>query len=818
MYFSCTGGTDSNDHDFYVDDFSMRCEPDPPAGLMATGVSHQRVDLAWLDCRGETGYSIESKQSGGSWSQAAATGTNLCMVCDTGLNSATTYYYRVIAGNDLGPSGPSATGTAVTSPALPAATGTPKDHLAAAVVTKQSSPSRLVPGRYFTYDHDGIGNREWAVLGGGVKTEYAANAMNQITSRTNPGVAHISGYADPGHCVQVTYGGQTWAAHRDGGYYFAAVGVDNASGPVAATIGVTVLDPDGGTVSSEEIPRLVPKASETLGTGELSYDERGNKGGDSIWEYTWDALDRLTAVETGTVIPAEQRVKLTFAYDYLGRRATKTVYHWDGQAEDWSATPEYVRKFIWSGWLLLAEADGDGKLVRSYVWGRDVSGAPGGAAGIGGLLAVRHHDPSDGSITATYWVVPDEHGNVTNLVKVTGASRQVVASFAYSPYGAVLAADGSSASGVSLADPTALCPFLYSTKYYDKETALYYYGYRYLNPATGRWLNRDPIAERGGLNLYAFDGGIDPLGQARFALRDGKVVVVIESRKDVLWNVSREFTGSGANYDLLEPPSANHDRVWVGDEVAVTREFVDRLTRAARRRLDALLHGQGAAKVSRPRPEQPQPKQVRPRRLPISPLRPHGLRPKQVGRRRLPIPPFRRRGPRVKKQARPSFARRIVRSVRRANTKAWSGFKSGAASAWSGVKSGATSAWSGVKFGAGKTWRGVKVGHDAYGRAVLDGLVQTSYAVKGVRISINELAISLFEPMPDLPPMDPAGEPKWDLLMAVYTFVSGIKPAVLDSCYGENRKLRKEQEQLNDGRERIWRRPLGEYRIDPPNK
>ena len=30
------------------------------------------------------------------------------------------------------------------------------------------------------------------------------------------------------------------------------------------------------------------------------------------------------------------------------------------------------------------------------------------------------------------------------------------------------------------------------------------YGYRYYEPLTGRWLNRDPIEERGGINLYAF--------------------------------------------------------------------------------------------------------------------------------------------------------------------------------------------------------------------------------------------------------------------------------------------------------------------------
>ena len=33
---------------------------------------------------------------------------------------------------------------------------------------------------------------------------------------------------------------------------------------------------------------------------------------------------------------------------------------------------------------------------------------------------------------------------------------------------------------------------------------LHYYGLRYYNPVTGGWLNRDPIQERGGIDLYAF--------------------------------------------------------------------------------------------------------------------------------------------------------------------------------------------------------------------------------------------------------------------------------------------------------------------------
>jgi RHS repeat-associated protein len=45
--------------------------------------------------------------------------------------------------------------------------------------------------------------------------------------------------------------------------------------------------------------------------------------------------------------------------------------------------------------------------------------------------------------------------------------------------------------------------FRFSTKYQDDETDLPYYGYRYYNASTGRWLSRDPMRERGGKNLYA---------------------------------------------------------------------------------------------------------------------------------------------------------------------------------------------------------------------------------------------------------------------------------------------------------------------------
>ena len=59
--------------------------------------------------------------------------------------------------------------------------------------------------------------------------------------------------------------------------------------------------------------------------------------------------------------------------------------------------------------------------------------------------------------------------------------------------------------------------YRFSTKPIDVG-GLYYFGYRYYSPGLGRWISRDPIEERGGINLGAFVlnnsiHSIDPLGE-----------------------------------------------------------------------------------------------------------------------------------------------------------------------------------------------------------------------------------------------------------------------------------------------------------------
>ncbi|MGE0269234.1 MAG: RHS repeat domain-containing protein [Candidatus Omnitrophota bacterium] len=123
------------------------------------------------------------------------------------------------------------------------------------------------------------------------------------------------------------------------------------------------------------------------------------------------------------------------------------------------------------------------------MWGLDLSQSLQGAGGIGGLLVT-----VDGSTPFLFHHhMYDGNGNVGQLVDVSDGS--IDAQYEYDPYGNAIIATGILANSN---------PYRFSTKYLDSEYGLYYYGYRYNEPATGRWLSRDPIEEDGGINLYGF--------------------------------------------------------------------------------------------------------------------------------------------------------------------------------------------------------------------------------------------------------------------------------------------------------------------------
>jgi RHS repeat-associated protein len=168
------------------------------------------------------------------------------------------------------------------------------------------------------------------------------------------------------------------------------------------------------------------------------------------------------------------------------------VSNWTGSA--WSKSYEY--KFLYDGWNLIATLDSANTLLYSFRWGTDLSGTMQGAGGVGGLISMTVHT---GGNAGTYFYAFDGNGNVAALINAADGS--VSARYEYGPFGELIRASG----------PLAfLNPFRFSTKYQDDETGFLYYGYRYYDPSLGRWLSRDPIEERGGINVYGFVDN-DPL-------------------------------------------------------------------------------------------------------------------------------------------------------------------------------------------------------------------------------------------------------------------------------------------------------------------
>ncbi|MFN3396399.1 MAG: S8 family serine peptidase, partial [Thermodesulfovibrionales bacterium] len=76
-----------------------------PTGLNASAKSSTEITLSWSDnATGEDGYRIERKVPGGIYATIATLGPDATSYTDTGLNPSSTYYYRVIAFNNIGES------------------------------------------------------------------------------------------------------------------------------------------------------------------------------------------------------------------------------------------------------------------------------------------------------------------------------------------------------------------------------------------------------------------------------------------------------------------------------------------------------------------------------------------------------------------------------------------------------------------------------------------------------------------------------------------------------------------------------------------
>ena len=179
--------------------------------------------------------------------------------------------------------------------------------------------------------------------------------------------------------------------------------------------------------------------------------------------------------------------------------------------------------------------------------------------GFGDTLVLQASLPQSSSATNSDAVVAkataslaDAGGNVTALVT---ANQQVVGRYLYDAYGGLIGMSG---------PMSEVNRYRFSSKEVDPTSGLYSFGYRFYAAEFQRWLNRDPIEEDGGINLFGYVGN-DPVANV-----DPWGLVVLD---DDGFPVDGSYNGLGA-YRYDRDTKRQHDDIMAAAKARV-RQMVD---------------------------------------------------------------------------------------------------------------------------------------------------------------------------------------------------------------------------------------------------
>jgi len=189
---------------------------------------------------------------------------------------------------------------------------------------------------------------------------------------------------------------------------------------------------------------------------------------DGKLEITWDAWSRITSVKNdGTVVGS-------YAYDGTHRRTNREV------------GGDTLHSYYNDAWRPVVERkDSETTASMSYLWGSRYRDD----------LVRRDRAVGSTTLNETRYVLMDYF----NAAAITDAAGDVKERYAFSAFGVrtILNPDFTVRSSSDCA-----IEFRFQGQFLDGESGLMNYGYRYYSPQLGRWTCKDPIGERGGMNLY----------------------------------------------------------------------------------------------------------------------------------------------------------------------------------------------------------------------------------------------------------------------------------------------------------------------------
>jgi RHS repeat-associated protein len=336
----------------------------------------------------------------------------------------------------------------------------------------------------YSYVYDAAGNRTSeqidTVSPNNVSTVTMSsyNNLNQLTGRSGGAPLPVRFEGTVNEAATVTFNGQAASVSPDpnnppGGQLFSttlSLQLGGQDVPIAAR------DFGAGTGNTTTHNYFLTVAGGP-GRNNVFYDYNGNitsfttRG--AVTNYQWDAENRLVAVSS----PVS---RTEFTYDAFGRRV-KIV------EKTGSGTITSTKQFVWAGGSICEERDANNNVTKRFFPEGQIN-----------YTSTAHTE---------LFYTRDHLGSVRGVTDKTGLLR---ARYDYDPYGR---RSPNQVVGANAVD----ADFGFTGHYFHAPSGLHLARFRAYDSDSGRWLNRDPIGERGGLNLYGYVanspiGLVDPLG------------------------------------------------------------------------------------------------------------------------------------------------------------------------------------------------------------------------------------------------------------------------------------------------------------------
>jgi RHS repeat-associated protein len=330
----------------------------------------------------------------------------------------------------------------------------------------------------FTFTRDALGRRTRLGLPNGSAASYAFDAAGQLQSLSHDGAFNAEyqyNYDPAGRILGIAGAEAGWT------YAYDQLGrVTSANRPTESRAYVydAVGNLQGNGAQHDVNHRLVSDSAKTY-----TYDDRGNltlevdRTSGARVAYTWNVRNQLTQVQFFPSATAAANRTLSFTYDPMGRRSTKT----DGGVQ---------LRYVYDGFDLVATLNASNATLSTTTFGSEIDDP---LVTVGPTGARFYHTDHQGSVAA-----------------LSGDSA-VTTRLSYDPYGSTTTTGEAPAAS-----------FAYTGREKDADD-LYYFRSRYYSPSKQRFLSEDGIGLAGGLNPYAYVDGdpvnaTDPTGECPFCV------------------------------------------------------------------------------------------------------------------------------------------------------------------------------------------------------------------------------------------------------------------------------------------------------------